>query len=430
MKKDEVESKLESLCPLLYHCGLIRFNQNGKIETELGSYLPEGDLNDAIERAISDLEVELPNVVILKVNAGKIKVMRKDRTAKDESVLFHPILECNLNSEDESLLQRIITAQGGRFKQFGYFRFDLSLAKQNLFNCDNCGEIWKSARSHPLRCPVCRHPQPPQPPQPQSEKFRPSKFQLREEGILYSLNKNDGMNLNIAKNRNMEITTMEIRLPRIESFDRIRREGRSLEESLFELLKSYDSEYLNMIRSPSENDKIIDLLKSAEDSLYHILSGDNPELIWWTDSTRPIGNWPYTPWLSFGIADTMERIDRYQSLRGDITINCMIMLDAHSKYAILVIVPNVKELIKNYGQRWSLEYRPIKEEMRTKISWIIGEGFHLDDEANYWTIPYSTGDKMRSALVAYRYFNMQDLWENKLQESLKVMMRAYRELLD
>ena len=431
MIKHETESILESSTPLFFHCGLIRSDQTGIIETDIGQYVSEDNLHETIRKAVSDLEAELPRMAILKLEAGKIKVLRKEVDTFEESSSFRKIVDCNLSSEDKRLLQRIIDVQGGSFKRFGYFRFDLSLAKQNIFNCENCGEIWKSAREQPLRCPVCRQPQPPQPTHPPLENITPSRFQLEEDCFSLCSPCNMGGNITFPVERKSDNHfKQEMCLCKTGTVERIQGCEHNLEKSLWTLLRSYDSEYLNMVRSPSENDKIISLLNSVEDSIIHILDSDGCGSKVWTHSTRPIGNWPYTPWISFGIGDSIQRNGRFKSLHGDIAISCMIMLDAHSQYAVLAIAPNVKGLIKNYGQRWTMEFRPFKEEMRVRIASIANEGFQLDDEANYWTLPHSSGDKIREALVVYRYFSMDDLLELKVQEPLKVLMRAYAELLN
>jgi len=431
MKKQVVESILESSSSLLYHCGLIRSDRNGIIETDIGSYASEGDIHGAIQTATFDLEAELPKITMLKLEGGEIKVLRKDNDPNAESCSFRPVVGFNPSLEDEEVLRKIIDAQGGRFKKYGFFRFDTVLAKQDMFNCDNCGEIWKSSRQQPKRCPVCREPQPPRPPHRTTQTVTHSDYHSPPEfSKLCSVNMvQDTILSHVDKDDN--------RFPQLKTYPskkippmRLKDEPEVLEKTLWRLMRSYDSEYLNTIRSTQENEEMIQLLKSVEDSILCIMnSEDYCCMRAWTDSTRPIGNWPYTPWISFGLSEGFYEKDGFHSIHGHVNINCMIMIDTHSQTVVLGIVPNVKELIQSYGQRWTLELRPFKEEMRNKISWITEEGFSFDDEPNFWTLPYSSGDKMRIGLVTYRYFSIPELFEEKVQDAIRVVMKAYLKLV-
>ena len=200
--------------------------------------------------------------------------------------------------------------------------------------------------------------------------------------------------------------------------------------SLASLLDNYDSEYLNMARSPEENDAIINILDGGERSLENLLETTFPGHRFWTDATRPIGNWPATPWIAFGVMDGSDRKDMFHGSKEDVKITCDVLFDTDSGIAALVIVPMVKELTKKHGQRWSIEFRPLKEEMRGRIAWLSNEGFRLDDKANLGTAPNSPGDKMRSSIITYKLFNRDELNEEEVNAAVRSLTKAYLELVD
>ena len=403
--------------PLLTRAGLISLDEGSKAYvTVIGEYPIIDDPVQAINDASLELEAELPLHYALRLEGDGVVILKRD-VGDDGAESLRPVRTDDLENEDIDVLKSIISAQGGMFKRYGTFRFDLNLHRQGLLNCSHCGEIWKSAKHNPLRCPRCRNELPHMSTKGYRNVYEP-------EFDFLQFNKMKNSSLNEPKSiRPLLRNDMILSYNKIDQKPESRDENaRSLQTALTLISEEYDAEHLNLVRLPELNSGIIELLKESESSILGILheAGFNDV---WTESVRPIGNWPHTAWISYGLrrersADGLEPL-----------LSCMLLLDISSHRWALCLLPNVKELKKRHGPEWLYAFNPVREEMRSRMSMEDNGLFTIEGSPDIDAVPNSPGARMVSASIAHTVIEPERDGPVRMRSKIVRMMEAYRELV-
>lgn len=408
---------LLQISPLLTRAGLISWDDKiHGISTVLGTYPIDDDPMEAINHASLDLEAELPRHYALRLDGDDVVIMQRfvDENGHELLIEMH---SNELEDDDVDVLMSIISAQGGMFKRYGTFRFDLNLHRQRLLNCAHCGEIWKSSKQSPLRCPRCRNDLPVKSSR-RYENVKPVEFDtpsLRRE-------RDHGFNQihTIEKMRNHPKDT-KVRILDC-SIDYPEMSIHTLSSALTLIAEEYDAEHLNLVRMPELNKGIIDLLKDVEASIRNILLMAG-HLFIWTESVRPIGNWPHTAWISFGLMT--EELEHRKSPM----LSCMLLLDISSTRWALCILPNVKELKSIYGQGWLYGFNLIRKELRDRIFSVINDPIQIEGQPDIYSMPNSPGARMLSASIAHLIIEPEKDGPETIEKIIVQMFEAYQELL-
>ena len=414
--KQELHRLLLQTSPLLTRAGLISLDEDlSAFTTLLGRYSIEDDPVEAITDASLQLEAELPRYYALRLDGENIIILQRSVDDNgDESLI--DISTDALEEEDIDVLMSMVSAQGGMFKRYGTFRFDLNLYRQGLLNCSHCGEIWKSSKQIPLRCPRCRN----ELPESSSRGYRnvtEPKFDFLSYKNIQDTNfdrlNNDDLMLNeIRPLYNKLDYKMEVRDENADSLNTI----------LTLIAEEYDAEHLNLVRLPELNSGIIELLKETETSIRKVLHEAGFREVW-TDSVRPIGNWPHTAWISFGLRQEKSEDDTMPSL------SCMLLLDISSPRWALCILPNVKELKKAHGQEWLYRFNPVREMMRSRINTVENGLVSTEGEPDIDVVPNSPGARMLSASIAHTVIEPERDGASRVKRKILVIMEAYSELV-
>ena len=402
--------------PLLTRAGLISLDeQSNAFTTVIGDYPVTDDPIQAINDASLELEAELPLHYALRVDGDDVVILKR-HVSDDGAETLKPIEINGLENGDIDVLKSIISAQGGMFKRYGTFRFDLNLHRQGLSNCSHCGEIWKSAKDSPLRCPRCRNELPPSSTKGYRNVYGP-------DFDFLQFNKLKNINLSQVKNSDPLLKDdILMSCNRIYNKAETRDENaRSLQNALALIGEEYDAEHLNLVRLPELNSGIIELLKESESSIMGLLHEAGFKDIW-TESVRPIGNWPHTAWISFGIRQR-KTADELKPL-----LSCMLLLDISSPRWALCLLPNVKELKKIHGQEWLYVFNPIREGMRSSLSMERGL-LSIDGLPEIDVVPNSPGARMVSASIAHSVIDPEKDGPARMKRKIVKIMEAHRELV-
>lgn len=402
--------------PLLTRAGLISLDeQSNAFTTVIGDYPVTDDPIQAINDASLELEAELPLHYALRVDGDDVVILKR-HVSDDGAETLKPIEINGLENGDIDVLKSIISAQGGMFKRYGTFRFDLNLHRQGLSNCSHCGEIWKSAKDSPLRCPRCRNELPPSSTKGYRNVYGP-------DFDFLQFNKLKNINLSEVKNSDPLLKDdILMSCNRIYNKAEARDENaRSLQNALALIGEEYDAEHLNLVRLPELNSGIIELLKESESSIMGLLHEAGFKDIW-TESVRPIGNWPHTAWISFGIRQR-KTADELKPL-----LSCMLLLDISSPRWALCLLPNVKELKKIHGQEWLYVFNPIREGMRSSLSMERGL-LSIDGLPEIDVVPNSPGARMVSASIAHSVIDPEKDGPARMKRKIVKIMEAHRELV-
>lgn len=414
-RNEELLELLRQTSPLLTRAGLISFDVDSKgFRTVLGVYPIGDDPVEAVNRASLELEAELPRYYALRMDGEDVEILQR-HVAEDGSESLKVVRSEDIEDDDISVLKSIISAQGGMFKRYGVFRFDLNLHRQGLLNCSHCGEIWKSMKHSPLRCPRCRNELPPVIRNYHNvfETTNLSEFltDIRNSNFK-ALNKDD-----ILRSDNIFLSYNKIgdRPPFRDEH------ARSLQNALTLIGEEYDAEHLNLVRMPEVNSGIIELLKESESSLVAMLREEGfPDVR--TESVRPIGNWPHTAWISISLVRNRSDDDPFPQL------SCMLMLDISSPRWALCLIPNVKEMMKKHGSEWLYVFNPMREEMRSRLTVAEKDMIVIEGIPEIDTVPNSPGARMVSASVAHAVIEPERDGPIRMKRKIVRMMEALREL--
>ncbi len=402
--------------PLLTRAGLISLDeQSNAFTTVIGDYPVTDDPIQAINDASLELEAELPLHYALRVDGDDVVILKR-HVSDDGAETLKPIEINGLENGDIDVLKSIISAQGGMFKRYGTFRFDLNLHRQGLSNCSHCGEIWKSAKDSPLRCPRCRNELPPSSTKGYRNVYGPD-FDFLQFNKLKNINLSQVKNSDPLLKDDILMSCNRI-YNKVEARDE---NARSLQNALALIGEEYDAEHLNLVRLPELNSGIIELLKESESSIMGLLHEAGFKDIW-TESVRPIGNWPHTAWISFGIRQR-KTADELKPL-----LSCMLLLDISSPRWALCLLPNVKELKKIHGQEWLYVFNPIREGMRSRLSMERGL-LSIDGLPEIDVVPNSPGARMVSASIAHSVIDPEKDGPARMKRKIVKIMEAHRELV-
>ncbi len=427
--RESTQSLLQELSPFLLHAGLIRSTDDGEsVITALGSYELGEDPADVIIQASHELEAELPRLYNLRVDGDDITIL--ERAVGDDGVEVLRPIGTDLDSDDIDLLNEVISAQGGSFKRYGNFRLDLRLADQRLFNCSHCGEVWKSSKESPKRCPRCRSEMPRS---DKRSKMAPPQKYFRDEtmavnGTIFQDVEHQRLFHDIVQNYNsMDLMNhMDYKQDFLSYGHRETPYAERLLESLQSLSAEYDAETLNMVRSKELNADIIMMLKGAERNIQKILETQYPPNVIKVQSVRPIGNWPHTAWISFNMNPKSLPAEGIVSRYN---LACMLLKEVEGQRWALCIVPNVKDLIGSHGHEWRSVLSNLRSEVILELDDPRFKGFILGEEADLRAEPDSPGSRMLEAVLLHRVIDVLTEEPAHLKESILMAMEAYSKLI-
>lgn len=163
----EVERKArvifeEDCLPCLKPFVELTYNDDGElaflcdyIGMSMGPYDEEEEIEYCLREVMKKLAIELPKEVVIHVSNDDVSILR---TIPATSGPAFRALDLEMTELLRADLMKMIGAQGGVHKPYGFFRFDPKLLEQNLVNCPSCGTIWKARTDNPVRCQMCQRP--------------------------------------------------------------------------------------------------------------------------------------------------------------------------------------------------------------------------------------------------------------------------------
>jgi len=217
-----------------------------------------------------------------------------------------------------------------------------------------------------------------------------------------------------------------------------------LRESLLGLAKNYDGNWADI------KPRLDRVRKAVFDQLVAIYKDEG----FWTNRPEWNGAKAQVPWISFGT--TKIRYSTYidSNRAGDDDLisayyydrplprpngpdykGCHLFLNyqwtAKRKDIYLTLLPFAEAWLEDLGPRWPAFFKPVKQEVRSKITWLKNKGFNLDDQA-YLEADYNTkGYNMQLGYIAYVKYRIKSVPDNEqLWADLKNMVEAYISLVE
>jgi hypothetical protein len=198
--------------------------------------------------------------------------------------------------------------------------------------------------------------------------------------------------------------------------------GIQVRSDLEVVLKEYTE--VRIANTSTTNRPMLDRLKRIGKSVELIIKGNIQGLEAWSNSCRPIGNWPELAWIAFGGPNT------YLSQDSSMTININYHFATDGSGIYLVLLPFAKGWKSTFGKRWTSEFEPMRREFRNALKWIRDYGFLMDDRAKVGTMDTS-GANMREGYIFYKFYPRESLPDEAiLQRDLVMAAQAQQQIIN